>query len=216
MTDISNRTTTRTVTVTRQQQASTTVTVASSTGVYGGVVTLSATLAADSRGLADKTVRFTVNGTTVNAVTNGSGVATVSSVSLEGLNAGHVLRGGGRFVHRRLGLPRKQRICNPQRAEGHASGDVDKPSRYHLRYAARRSAVEGGGHGTRDLHLCSGGSTTLNAGANQVLSVGFAPSDAANYNPAALTTVSINVLRASPKVSLGAIRQTSSTGHCLA
>ena len=43
--------------------------------------------------------------------------------------------------------------------------------------------------------------TKLNAGANQALSVAFAPSDAANYNPLPVTTVTINVLRASPTVS---------------
>ncbi|HEX8619305.1 MAG TPA: MBG domain-containing protein, partial [Thermoanaerobaculia bacterium] len=44
--------------------------------------------------------------------------------------------------------------------------------------------------------------TVLNAGANQVLSVDFAPSDSANYDPVNGTTVQINVLQATPVVTV--------------
>ena len=49
--------------------------------------------------------------------------------------------------------------------------------------------------------------TKLSAGTHQVLSVAFAPTDTGNYNPAAVTTVSINVLERPPKL-VGTIRQT--------
>src|SRR5206468_10245425 len=50
---------------------------------------LSATLASGGSGLGTKSISFTLNGTSVgSASTNGSGVATLSGVSLSGINAG--------------------------------------------------------------------------------------------------------------------------------
>ncbi|WKZ60950.1 MAG: MBG domain-containing protein [Cyclobacteriaceae bacterium] len=43
--------------------------------------------------------------------------------------------------------------------------------------------------------------TVLNAGANQVLTVNFSPSDAANYNPVNGTTVQITVNKANPEIT---------------
>jgi hypothetical protein len=67
----------------------TTLTVASATGPYGGTVNLSATLTASSTGVSGKTVSFTLNGNGVGSgTTDGSGIATVPSVSLAGIQAG--------------------------------------------------------------------------------------------------------------------------------
>ena len=85
--DISNRTTSQTHTVTRQQQAATTLAVSNASGAYNGTVTLTATLSSQGNGVSGKTIQFTLNGQTVNGLTNASGVASVSNVSLAGLDA---------------------------------------------------------------------------------------------------------------------------------
>ncbi|HMJ71581.1 MAG TPA: MBG domain-containing protein [Cyclobacteriaceae bacterium] len=53
--------------------------------------------------------------------------------------------------------------------------------------------------GTFDYHPAGG--TVLNVGANQVLSVDFAPSDPGNYNPVNGTTVIINVIKQTPIIT---------------
>jgi hypothetical protein len=74
----------------------TTVTPSSASGIYGGTVSLSATLKRGTVALSGKTVSFTLNGNSVgSATTNSSGVATLSSVSLSGINAGSYPTGVG-------------------------------------------------------------------------------------------------------------------------
>ncbi len=74
----------------------TTLTVSAASGTYGDTVNLSATL---SPAVAGKTINFTLNGTSVgSAVTNASGVASLSSVSLAGINAGVYPGGAGSGV----------------------------------------------------------------------------------------------------------------------
>ncbi len=69
--------------------SATTLSVAPSSGVYGGTTTLSATLTVGSAGLAGRSVAFTLNGVGVgSSVTNGAGIATIADVSLAGTNAG--------------------------------------------------------------------------------------------------------------------------------
>lgn len=58
-------------------------------GTYGGTVNLSATLTAGGNGVSGKSVAFTLNGNSVGSgTTDASGVATLSNVSLSGVNAG--------------------------------------------------------------------------------------------------------------------------------
>jgi len=76
--------------------AATSLAAASATGTYGGTSTLSATLTAGAVGVSGKTINFTVNGNAAgSASTNASGVATVSNVSLSGINAGTYASGVG-------------------------------------------------------------------------------------------------------------------------
>ena len=59
------------------------------TGTYGGTTTLSATLTSGANPVPGQSVDFTLNGSGVgSATTDGSGVATLSNVSLSGINAG--------------------------------------------------------------------------------------------------------------------------------
>ena len=87
VTDISNRTRTGTLSVTREQRAPTSLAVAPASGVYGGTATVSATLTSEGSAVASKPIAFSINGVQANAVTDASGVAT-ASISISGLNAG--------------------------------------------------------------------------------------------------------------------------------
>ena len=72
-------------------QASTGLAVDPASGTYGGTTTLTATLTAGGAPLSGETVTFALNGQPLSgntAVTDSSGVATLSNVSLAGINAG--------------------------------------------------------------------------------------------------------------------------------
>lgn len=70
-------------------QASTSLPAASASGTYGGTVNLSATLTSGGSAVAGKSIDFSLNGVSVGtAVTDGSGVATLTSVSLGGISPG--------------------------------------------------------------------------------------------------------------------------------
>jgi hypothetical protein len=76
----------------------TTLIVGSASGTYGGTTSLSATLTQTSGGSAvsGKTVSFTLNGGSIGTgTTNSSGVATLASASLSGINAGVYATGVG-------------------------------------------------------------------------------------------------------------------------
>ena len=76
--------------------SATTLTADAATGSYGGTVNLTATLTDGVNPVSGKTIAFTLNGGGVgSAVTNGSGVASLTSVSLAGINAGAYPTGVG-------------------------------------------------------------------------------------------------------------------------
>jgi hypothetical protein len=70
--------------------------VAPATGTYGDTVNLSATLTASAVAVSGKNISFTLNGNPAgSATTNGAGVASLSNVSLAGINAGTYPTGVG-------------------------------------------------------------------------------------------------------------------------
>ncbi|MFZ5858218.1 MAG: YDG domain-containing protein [Chloroflexota bacterium] len=75
--------------LTVDEKPTTTLTVSSATGTYGGTVDLSATLTdSTATGIAGQTIAFSLNGSSVgSAVTNASGIASLTDVSLAGINA---------------------------------------------------------------------------------------------------------------------------------
>jgi Carboxypeptidase regulatory-like domain/Bacterial Ig domain len=76
--------------------ASTSLAVATASGTYGGTATLSATLTSSGTGVVGKSISFTLNGNPAgSASTNGSGIATLSNVSLSGIGAGTYPSGVG-------------------------------------------------------------------------------------------------------------------------
>jgi hypothetical protein len=75
-------------TVTQTQQA-TSISSVSGSGTYGGSASLTATLKEGTTPLSGKTISFTLNGSAAGtATTDASGIATVSGVSVSGINAG--------------------------------------------------------------------------------------------------------------------------------
>jgi len=91
ITDSGGLTTTSAVAVTVSQGSPTSIAIVggSVVGSYGGIAAVTATLTAGGTPLSNKTVSFRLNGTMVGyAVTDGNGLATLSSISLVGLNAG--------------------------------------------------------------------------------------------------------------------------------
>jgi hypothetical protein len=69
--------------------AATTLAAAPATATYGGTTSLSATLKSGATGVSGKSVAFKLNGDPAgSATTNTSGVATLSNVSVSGINAG--------------------------------------------------------------------------------------------------------------------------------
>ena len=76
--------------------APTTLTVVAASGTYGGTTSFSATLTSGASGVSGKTISFTRNGTAVgSATTNAGGVATLTGVSVCGVNAGTYASGVG-------------------------------------------------------------------------------------------------------------------------
>jgi hypothetical protein len=75
--------------LTVDEKQTTMLTVSSATGTYGGTVNLSATLTdSTATGIAGQTIAFSLNGSSVgSAVTNASGLASLSDISLTGINA---------------------------------------------------------------------------------------------------------------------------------
>ena len=86
-TDLCNRTTTVVRSVTREQGVPTSLSIASASGVFGGSVSLTATLTAGGSPVAGKTIVFALNGATASATTSAQGTAS-AGLSLAGLNAG--------------------------------------------------------------------------------------------------------------------------------
>jgi len=76
------------VTLCRANTVPSHLTVGAATGTYGGTVNLSAKLSDGPSPVSGKTISFTLNGNGVgSSVTDGSGIATLTNVSLAGINA---------------------------------------------------------------------------------------------------------------------------------
>ena len=74
----------------------TSLAVSAATGSYGGIANLAATLTSAGSGLNGKSIAFTLNGVAVgSATTNASGVATLSNVTLAGINSAAYATGVG-------------------------------------------------------------------------------------------------------------------------
>jgi len=96
VTIVAGVTTTQNFSLVASAGTSTSLAVATASGTYGGAATLSATLTAGGTGVSGKSISFTQNGNPAgSASTNGSGIATLSNVSLSGIGAGTYPSGVG-------------------------------------------------------------------------------------------------------------------------
>ena len=187
-----------TICFTDAPKSATTLTVGAATGTYGGTTTLSATLTSDGNPLSSKTVTFTLNGNSFagnTATTNASGAATVSGVSLSGINAGSYPTGiGATFGGDSLYF----------NSAGSNSLTIDKATPT-ITWNNPANIIYGTGLSGTQLNASAsvpGGfaytpaaGTVLHVGNSQSLHVDFTPADATNYNNAS-KDVSINVTKA--------------------
>ena len=174
---------------------STTLTVSSASGTYGGTTALTATLNSGSSPLGGKLITFTLNGNSVGSgVTNASGVATLANASLAGINAGSYLNGvGASFAA----------DGSYAASSGSNSLTVNKVTTT-VTWSNPASIVYGTALGATQLNATASvpgsfvynpaAGTVLGAGNNQTLHADFTPTDTTNYNTAS-KDVTINVTK---------------------
>jgi subtilisin family serine protease len=171
--------------------AATTISAVSGSGTFGGTATLTATLKAGSTPLSGKTISFTLNGTGVGtATTDANGVATLTNVSLTGINAGtHSGAVGATFT-----------------ADGTYEGSSGSGDLAVNRAATSLSAVGGTGTfgGTATL------TATLNSGSTALS--GKTVSFTLNGNSVGSATTDANGVATLSNVSLTGINAGTSTG----
>jgi hypothetical protein len=174
----------------------TTTTVNSASATYNGTTALTATLISGGSPLSGKLITFTLNGNGVgSAVTNASGVATLSNASLAGINAGSYPSGvGASFA-----------------GDGSYSGSAGSNSltvgkaTTTINWSNPASIVYGAALSGTQLNATASvpgsfiytpaSAAVLHVGNSQTLHVDFTPTDATNYNTAS-KDVSINVTKA--------------------
>lgn len=176
--------------------APTLLTMSPASGIYGGTAGLSAHLTAGGAPLGGREVSFDLNGTSVGtATTDAGGVATISNVSLAGVNAG---------AHSNAVVARFAGDASHGASDGAADLTVGKATP-RITWNKPGDILYGTALGDTQLNAAASvpgtftyapaAGTVLRAGSNQNLHVDFNPSDATNYN-AASKDVSINVTKA--------------------
>ena len=131
----------------------TTLSVGSASGTYAGTASLAATLTSGGDPVAGKSVSFTVNGSAVgSATTNASGVATLASVSLGGIDAGSYPTGIAAAFARRRHLRSVERQRRPDGRQGDHDDvclDERQPIGLQSGGAADRDGIKRRGHTRR-------------------------------------------------------------------
>ena len=192
--------------------ANTSLNVPNVTGTYGGIVTLTATLTqsggpGNGTPISNKTINFTLNGTSVgSATTNASGVATLSSISLGSINANTYNTGvAASFAAE---LPAWSTSSGTGKLTvNKANQTITWSNPSDITYGTALSTTQlnatvagvSGGSTPGTLTYTPALGTLLNAGANQTLSVSAAATP--NYN-AATKTVLINVNKADQTITV--------------
>jgi len=185
--------------------AASSLSVSSAGGSFAGTTALTATLTGGGAPVSGKTVSFSVNGQQRgDAVTNGNGVATLSSVSLSGINAGNYPAGiTASFAGDK----------NLSSSSGSAQLSVNKlvpiitwsnPSDIVFGTALSSSQLNANASVPGTFSYNPPGGTVLNAGNGQLLQTSFTPGDTINYDNAT-AGVQINVLKAGQTISFSAI-----------
>ncbi len=187
------------VTVCFSNTVPTSLLVSSATGTYGGTTNLSATLTDGVSPLSGKTITFTLNGAGFannTGVTNASGVAALSNVSLAGINAGNYPTGVGASFAAGGGFNGSSgsNSLTISKATPVITWSDPAPINQGTALSATQLNATSPVAGSFSYNPPSG--TVLPAGNNQALNTLFTPTDGANYNTNS-ATVHINVLATS-------------------
>ena len=173
--------------------------VSAATGTYGGTTTLTATLTQQGGGaLSGKTITFTLNGASFannTAVTNGSGIASLSNVSLVGINAGTYPTGVGASFAAGGGFAGSSGANSLTISKATPVITWNNPA--NITYGTALSATQLNATTTvpGNFVYTPASGTVLHFGNSQTLSTNFTPTDTTNYNNAN-KNVSINVQKA--------------------
>jgi hypothetical protein len=179
---------------------STSLSVSSASGTYGGTTTLSATLTQQGgSALSGKTITFTLNASGFannTATTNASGVATLSNVSLTGINAGTYPSGVGASFAGGGGFNGSSgtNSLTISKATPVINWSDPAPITFGTPLSATQLNATSPVAGTFTYDPASG--TVLPVGNDQPLNTLFTPTDTVNYNTNS-ATVHIDVLPAS-------------------
>jgi hypothetical protein len=182
----------------------TSIAAAAASGTYGGTTTLSATLTQQGgSALSGKTITFTLNGAGFannTATTNASGVATLSNVSLTGINAGTYPAGVGASFAAGGGFNGSSNTNSLTVSKATPVITWNNPA--NITYGTALSGTQLNAStsvaGSFAYNPVSG--TVLHFGNSQSLSTTFTPTDTTNYNGAS-KNVSINVQKATLTVT---------------
>jgi uncharacterized repeat protein (TIGR01451 family) len=174
----------------------TVTTPSSATGTYGGTVNLSATLSAAGSPLSGRTVNFTLNGNGVgNAVTDGTGTATLNNASLAGINAGSYPTGVGASFTGSTGFSASSGTASLTVNQATPVITWGNPADIIYGTALSGTQLNATANTPGGFVYTPAAGTVLGKGNGQNLHVDFTPTDTTNYTNAS-KDVSINVLSA--------------------
>ena len=190
----------------------TSLAVGSATGTYGGTTNVAATLTAAGNGVSGETVDFALNGNSVgSAVTNASGVATLSNVSLSAISAGLYPAGvAASFAG--------DSTYDPNTASNSLTiGKADQTiavtahALANATYATSFAVAATGGGSGNPVTFSNGGVCTNLAGTftmtsgTGICTVKYDQAGNANYNAAPQVTETVNAQKASQSISFGSL-----------
>jgi uncharacterized repeat protein (TIGR01451 family) len=185
---------------------------ASGSGTYNSTATLTATLTEGGFALAGKTVDFTLNGNSVgSAVTDASGVATLSGVSLAGINAGSYPTAVTASFAGDSGYLTSNNTGALTVAKAATSVTWSNPADIVYGTALDSTQLNATGSVPGSFTYTPAAGTVLSSGNGQNLHADFTPTDTTNYN-GSFADVSINVLTAVLNISMTADRNPAPVG----
>jgi hypothetical protein len=177
----------------------TSLAVGAASGAYGGTTTLTATLTQQGgSALSGKTITFTLNGASFagnTAVTNGSGIATLSNVSLAGINAGAYPTGVGASFAAGGGFAGSSGTNSLTISKATPVITWNNPANITYGVALSGTQLNASTPVAGSFVYTPAAGTVLHFGNSQNLSTTFTPTDTTNYNGAS-KSVSINVQKA--------------------
>ena len=187
-------------------QAATALTVSPAASTYGSTVNLAATLTSGGSGVNGKSVAFTLNGAPVgSAVTNASGVASLTGVSLATIDAGFYPTGvsasftaDASFLASNASAPLTVGRAN----QPALTVSVPTPGVFNHVYTLTTSGGGGTGLvtydvGTSDACTVNGDQLTMTMGSGGACTVTATKASDTNYNQAASLPTSVTLAKAS-------------------